>query len=87
MVALFDMAPVGGIAAGAAAVALFLVLAGLAVILFLLLRRTLRLAFRLIIVGVILLIAVVGSGSLLYFASASFDRPPRRPGPPVNRPR
>ncbi len=82
--ALFDMPPTGGIVAGAAAVALFLVLAGIAVVLFLLLKKTLGVAFRLAIVGLILFVAIVGSIALWYIASDSLGRPTRRPGPPVN---
>ena len=80
---LFDIAPSGGsLMAGAAAVAIFLVLIGVAAVAFFALRKTLKIAFRLAIVTVILVIALVGSISLLYFSSGSGSS--QRPKPPAN---
>ena len=89
---LFDLAPVGGggvaIIAGAAAVAVFLLLVGVAAVAFFALRKILKIGFRLAIVAVILVIAFVGSASLLYFGvTSTTDNPSRRRGPPIDRPR
>lgn len=50
---------------------------------FTLLRKTVKMAIRMVIVGVILLIAVVGSVSFWWFSSGSTSKP--RPSP--TRPR
>ena len=86
---LFDIAPGPGggsggtLIAAAAAVAVFFLLLGVAAVAFFALRKTLKMAFRLAIVGVILMIALLGSVSLLYFTWDS-DSPRQRPRPPVN---
>jgi hypothetical protein len=51
------------------AAAFFLVLAGAAYIAFKALKKTVKMAFRMTVVAVILLIAVVGSISLWYFST------------------
>jgi uncharacterized membrane protein YqjE len=81
---LFDIAPSGGstLIAGAAAVAIFFLLIGVAAVAFFALRKTLKMAFRLAIVAVILVIALAGSVSLLYFSSGSSS--PQRTRPPGN---
>lgn len=86
---LFDLAPAGGsggtLIAGAAAVATFFLLVGVAAVAFFALRKTLKIAFRLAIVAVILFIALAGSISLLYFsAGSSTGSSPPRNRPPVN---
>ncbi len=90
---LFDLAPApggsgsgGGLIAVAAAIAIFLLLVGLAAVAFFALRKTLKIAFRLAIVAVILFIAFAGSVSLVYFSWAGGNSPPprNRPQPPVN---
>ena len=63
------------------AVSFFLVLAAAAYIAFKALKKTVKMAFRMAIVGVILLIAIVGSLSLWYF---SMDTSPKLK-PPANR--
>jgi len=79
----FDIAPSGGtLLAGAAAVAIFFLLIGVAAVAFFALRKTLKIAFRLAIVAVILVIALAGSISLWYFSSGSGS--PQRPRPPAN---
>jgi len=80
---LFDIGPSGGsLIAGAAAVAIFLLLVGVAAVTFFALRKTLKIAFRLAVVGVILVIALAGSISLWYFSSGRGS--PERTKPPVN---
>lgn len=80
---LFDAAPSGPVLGAFAAVVLVFICIAVAITAFLLLRKTLKLAFRVAIVGVILLIAIVGSIAALYLGSKS-DRP--RPGPPRTSP-
>lgn len=61
-----------------AAVIFFIVFIGTAMIVFSLVKRTVKLAFRLAIVGALLLIAVVGATALWWFAGS--------PAPNINRP-
>jgi hypothetical protein len=53
------------------AIALVFIIAGSAFFAFVMLRKTVKMAFRLIIIGVILLIAVVGSASFWWFSSSN----------------
>ena len=62
-------APSSGVIAAGTAVAFFLVLAGAAYIAFKALKQTVKMAVRMVVVAVILLIAVVGGISLWYFSS------------------
>ena len=80
---MLDIAPSGGVIGAVVAVSFFLVLAGAAYIAFKALKKTAKMAIRMVIVAVILVIAVVGSISLWYFSS---DATPRLK-PPVNRKR
>jgi hypothetical protein len=80
---LLDIAPSGGVIGAVVAVSFFLVLAGAAYIAFKALKKTAKMAIRMVIVTVILVIAVDGSISLWYFSS---DASPRLK-PPVNRKR
>lgn len=61
-----------------AAVIIFVVFVGAAMLVFSMVKRTVKLAFRLIIVGVLLLIAVAGATSVWWFAGS--------PAPNANRP-
>jgi uncharacterized membrane protein YhhN len=61
-----------GIAAG---VAFFLIIAAVAYISFRLLRRTMKTAMRLLIVGLILLVAVIGSIAILWKSSGRLSLP------------
>ena len=79
---LFDIAPAGGIGVFVALAFFFIALAS-SVFAFIMLRKTLKMAFRMLIVAVILLIAVFGSGALFLFLYPS--SPPSRPTRP-NRP-
>ena len=80
---MLDIAPGGGMIGGIVAVAFFLVLAGAAYVAFKALAKTVKMALRMLIVAIILVIAVVGSISLWYFSS---DATPKLK-PPVNRKR
>jgi len=60
-------APKGGVLAIGAGVVFFLVLAVLALILFRIFRKTMKLAFRVAIVGVLLFIALAGFTALWWF--------------------
>lgn len=64
-----DALPIGTVGI-IASVAFFLVFAGVAYIVFRLLRKTVKMAFRLAIVGVILLIAIAGSVSFWWLGSS-----------------
>lgn len=68
---LFDL----GIPAVAASVAFLLIFAVVAYIAFRMLKKTLKMVFRMAIVAVILVIAVVGSLSLWWFNSGSSSSP------------
>ena len=81
MMILLQFAPSGGTMALIIAVSFFLVLAGAAYIAFKALAKTVKWAFRIVIVAVILMVAVVGSISLWYF---SMDASPKLK-PPANR--
>ena len=81
---MLDIAPAAASPVGIAiGVGFFLVLAAVAYIAFRLLRKTLKLAFRLAIVAVILLVALIGSISIFWLGSGSSSRP--RPLPTRSR--
>jgi apolipoprotein N-acyltransferase len=80
---LFDVAPSGGVIGAVVGAVFLLVFLGVAFVAFKALKKTVKMAFRMAIVGVILLIAVVGSVSLWYFSS---DASPKLK-PPVERKR
>lgn len=79
MTFLLDLGVPGGTAAGIAAIGLFLIVAAVAYVLFRLLRKTVRMAFRIAIVGAVLVIAALGSASLYWFGTGSSGKP--RPSP------
>ena len=77
-----DAAPVGPFLGLFAGVVFVLICVGVAITAFLLLRKTLKMAFRMAIVGVILLIAIVGAIVCVYLGVLSSDSPrptPQRP--------
>lgn len=77
---MFFFAPsISGPLAIIASVAFFLVFAAIAYITFRLLKKTVKMAFRLMIVAVILLIAIVGSISFYWLGSGKPTRA-ERPG-------
>lgn len=82
MILLFDLAPsVGGTVGVFAAAVFFLIFAAVAFVAFKMLKKTVKMAFRMAIVAVILLVAVAGSVALWAFAGGgSSERPrPTRP--------
>ena len=72
---LFDIAPLAGGVGVFAVVAFFLIFLVVAFIAFKMLRRTVKMAFRLTIVAVILAIAVAGSVALWALGSGNSERP------------
>ena len=66
---LFDIAPSTGVFGAGVAVVFLLVFLGIAFVAFKALKKTAKMAFRVAVVGVILVIAVAGSVSLWYFSS------------------
>ena len=76
---LFDISPLaGGIGAGLA-VAFFLLFALFAFITFRMLRKTVKMAVRMAIVAIFLLVAVIGGIALLLFSSGGTSKPARPP--------
>jgi hypothetical protein len=66
---LFDLAPVpSGLGLGFAAV-FFLVFVAVAFIAFKMLKKTVKMAVRMIIVAIILLVAIIGGTALLFFST------------------
>lgn len=65
----FDVAPSGGAIGAVVAAAFLLVFLGVAFIAYKALKRSVKMAFRMAIVGVILVVAVAGSLTLWYFSS------------------
>ena len=63
-----------------AAVIFFVVFIGVAVVVFSMIKRTVKLAFRLAIVAVLLLIAIAGAASLWWFGTNSTSDG-KRPAP------
>ena len=80
---LLDIAPAAGAVGIAAGVGFFLVFLAVAYIAFRLLRRTMKMAFRLAVAAVILFVAAAGSMTIFWFSK---NRSPR-PRPPATRPR
>lgn len=63
-----------------AAVIFVIVLIGVAMVVFTMIKRTVKLAFRLAIVGILLLIAAAGGFSLWWFGTSSTNEG-KRPAP------
>ena len=78
-----QIAPSGSMIGAIVAISFFLLFAGTAYIAFKALKKTAKMAVRLIVVVIILAIAVVGSTALWYFSS---DSAPKLK-PPANRKR
>lgn len=76
-----DIAPSGGMIGAVVAISFFLLLAGAAYVAFKALKKTAKMAVRMMVVVIILAIAVVGSTALWYFSS---DVQPKLK-PPANR--
>jgi hypothetical protein len=80
---LFDIGPPGGSAGIAAIVGAFFVLAAVAYVIFRLLRKTVRVAFRLAIVAAILMIGLLGA--MFFFSLGSGTGRPVGSPPPRTR--
>ena len=76
-----SLAPSGGMIGIIVAVSFFLVLAGAAWVAFKALKKTAKMAIRMMVVVIIMVVAAVGSLSLWYFSS---DGTPKLK-PPANR--
>ena len=75
MMLFLDVPPVGGGIGIFAAVVFFLIFIAVAFIAFKMLKRTVKMAFRIAIVAVILAVAVAGSVALWAFGTAKSPRP------------
>lgn len=76
---LLDVAPLGGGIGLIAAAAFFLIFVAIAFIAFKLLRKTFKMAVRMMIVLIILAIAIAGSISLWTLGNGGKSRSPSRP--------
>lgn len=81
---LFDVGLPGGTTTLIAGVGFFFILAAAAYVMFRLLRKTVRMAFRMAMVVTVLFTLAVGSVAAYWFASGSSKRPSR---PERSRPR
>jgi hypothetical protein len=81
---LFDVSPLSGGIGIFAGVVFFFVLLGVAFIAFKLLKRTVKMAFRMAIVGIIVVIAIAGSIAFFWLGSGKPPRPQPR-NPPVQQ--
>jgi hypothetical protein len=77
MTVLLDIAPDPSPLGVSMIVGFFLVFIAIAYVVFRLLRKSMKLAFRLAIVGIILLIAVIGALSIYLFGIGSTSNRPR----------
>jgi len=78
---LFDIGPPGGSIGFGLMIGGFFVLAAIAYVIFRLLRKTVRIAFRLAIVAAILIIGLIGASMFLYLGSGTgrpVGSPPQR---------
>lgn len=82
MTLLMDVAPVANGVGVIAAVVFFLIFLAVAFVAFKMLKRSLKMAFRVAIVVVILTIAVAGSVALWAFSASKTTRPQPRPTQP-----
>ena len=82
---LFDIGLPGGTTAIIAGVGFFFILAAAAYVLFRVMRKTVRMAFRMAMVVTFLFVFVVGGIAIYWFSSGSSSRPTPRPGPSRQR--
>jgi hypothetical protein len=75
----------GGTTAIIAAVGFFLILSAAAYVLFRIMRKTVRMAFRMAMVVTFLFVFVVGGIAVYWFSTGSSSRPTPRPGPTRQR--
>jgi hypothetical protein len=81
MTLVLDAAPIGTGLELFAGAAFLLTFAGIAFIVFKLLKKTVKMAVRMAIAGVILAIAIIGGVYLLFSGSSKTTRPPARTTP------
>ena len=81
---MLDVAPIGAGIGLFVGIAFFFVIAAVAVVTFLMLKKTVKMAFRMAIVGVILLIAIAGGIAFFALGISSSGSSPR---PTPNRPK
>lgn len=81
MTILMDAAPLGGGIGIFAGVLFFLVFAVVAFVAFKLLKKSVKMAFRMAIVAIILVIAIAGSAAFWWMGSGRPSRPDARPRP------
>lgn len=74
---MLDVAPIGAGIGLFVGIAFFFVIAAVAVVTFLMLKKTVKMAFRMAIVGVILLIAIAGGIAFFALGIASSGSSPR----------
>lgn len=79
---LFDVGPPGSVIGAVFGVGFFLLLAGMALVAYLALRKTLKWGIRIAIAGIILLIAIGGCITFWWYGSQS-DENRRRQRPPA----
>ena len=84
-VLLFDVGLPGGTTTIIAAVGFFFILAAAAYVLFRIMRKTVRMAFRMAMVVTFLFVFVVGGIAVYWFSTGSSSRPSQRPGPTRQR--
>lgn len=82
---LFDAGVPGGTTAIVAAIGFFFILAAAAYVLFRIMRKTVRMAFRMAMVVTFLFVFLVGGIAVYWFSSGSSSRPTPRPGPTRQR--
>ena len=81
---LLDIAPIGGGVGISAGIIFFLVLAAVALVMYKVLKRTVKMAVRMMIVTAILLIAIVG-GLVLFLTGGFFGSSGKGPVRPTPR--
>jgi len=92
-VLLFDMPPIGGPIGIFLSIAFLFICLAVAVIAFKMLKKSVKMVLRIVIVAAILIIALVGSIVLFIFGEAtlykrpSLYEPPPRPTPTTQKPR
>ena len=82
---LFDVAVSGDTTLLAAGVGLFFILVAAAYVMFRILRKTVKMAFRMAMVVTFLFVFVVGGIALYWFNAGSLSKPTSRPGPTRQR--
>ena len=79
MTILFDIGPPGGAIGLAAAAGFLLIAIAVAYVVFRMLRKTVKMAFRLAVVAVILLVGFVGTLAFIYVGSPGSQKAPPAP--------